>query len=97
MQAAPFGFTKGRLFLLIDYPKSWPGVETGKECGIEVAAVLLFFSSLGLGVLYILNCIRHLGGGRQQCPAPGHLSFWLPVKERAGLGKEGLSVNAVEK
>lgn len=48
-------------------------------------------------MLYILNCIRHLVGGRQQCPAPGHLSFWLPVKERAGLGKEGLSVNAVKK
>lgn len=42
LQAAPFGFTKGRMFLLIDYPKSWPGVETGKECGIEVAAVFFF-------------------------------------------------------
>lgn len=34
---------QGRMFLLIDYPKSWPGVETGEECGIEVATVFFFF------------------------------------------------------
>lgn len=64
---------------------------------LKLRSVFVFSSSLGLGVLYIVNCIRLLDGGRQQCPAPGHLSFWLPVEERARLGKEGLSVNAVEK